>query len=104
MSPRGSDAPPLVSNVWTENVLRGGARWPLDDGVFGQTCTQEPTTVIRTEHTVSTDDQQTVSTKDDLTTFEAEPPQPGARVQRIDWPTATVPTAYVTWMVEPSDR
>jgi Pentapeptide repeats (8 copies) len=104
VSPRGTDAPPLVSNVWTADVQWGGALWPLADGEFGQTCTQEPTTVIRTQHMIITDDQQTLSTEDDRTTFQGKPPQPGARVQRIDWPTSTVPTAYVTWIVEPPDR
>jgi hypothetical protein len=52
-------------------------------------------------NTTPTTTRQRVEPKDDGMTFEAQPPEPGARVQRIDWLTAT--NADVTWIVEPSD-
>jgi hypothetical protein len=102
VSPQGRDEPALVSAASTADAQQSDGpsnrlKVPLlenvDNHKFGQICTQVPTKVIRKQYEARP--------KDDGMTFEAQPPEPGARVQRIDWLTAT--NADVTWIVEPSD-
>jgi hypothetical protein len=60
------------------------------NGMFGHTCTEEPTMIFRTTVTPEADGS-----------FVADPPVPGARVDYVDWlPTPTGQNAIVTWMVE----
>jgi hypothetical protein len=63
---------------------------PRAGGEFGQACTKEPTKVVLTTVTAEVDGS-----------FDAVPPVPDARIQRIDWVTTPGgPGAYVTWIVE----
>jgi Pentapeptide repeats (8 copies) len=92
--PRGDD-PPLVSTTSTAE-LRVSIDVPtltlaVDGREFGHTCNEESTTIIRC-----------LAFPGDKGSVDAVPPAAGARVKDIEWlPSATGPTAYVTWMVEP---
>jgi uncharacterized protein YjbI with pentapeptide repeats len=64
-----------------------------DDGMFGHTCTQERTVIIRTQYPVTAEA--------DRSSLDPEPPLPGARVDSVDWlSTPTGQNAVVTWIVE----